>query len=202
MRRSVVITVASVVVIVAVVGFLAFRTSGSGSQLSSKLLSANQVPSAWESESFQSAIKGTGCLASAMSPAGSRATAVANVLYTNDGSAPPEVGEEVATFRDVGGAFRSVVTSVQQCTTIHGDNPNSSAIFGSVSPLLLPLYGVHSLSVKASITDQAVPVTISEDVDFIEKGKCVIEMFEANIGDDSVSKSQFEKFISTALAKL
>jgi len=199
-RRFVVLGVASVVSIVAVVSILAFRSTGSDSQLSAKLLSANQVPSAWLSESYQAAAKGTGCLASVMSPKGVRESAEVNVLYTNDGSAPPEVGEEIATFHDVNSAFREIRASLQTCTKIHGDNPNASGIFGSVSPLLFPNYGNLSGAVVAHITDQAVPVTLTDDVDFIEKGRYVVEIYETNLG--SVNKQQFEGFVSKALSKL
>jgi hypothetical protein len=200
MRRSVVLWGTSVVLVVALIAILAFRSTGSDPQLSARLLSANQVPLSWESESFQAAVKGTGCLASAMNPKGLRDSAEVNVVYINDGSVPPEVGEEVATFRNVNGAFGDIMTALQTCTKIHGDNPSSSAIFGSVSPLLLPKYGAASEAVAASITDQAVPVTLSDDVVFIRKGRYVVEVFEANLGN--VDKHQFEKFITRAVAKI
>ncbi len=191
----------SVVVIVAVVGFLAFRTESSDPQLSAKLLSANQVPSGWLSENFQSAQKGTGCLASAMNPKGVRDSAEENVLYVNDGSVPPEVGEEIATFHDVKGSFRKIISSLGRCTKIHGDNPGAG-IYGSIVPLPLPIYGELSGAVVASISDDAVPITLTDDVIFIEKGKYVVEIFEVNMGAGSVRTQQFEKYVTKALSKL
>jgi hypothetical protein len=137
-----------------------------------------------------------------MNPKGVRDSAEENVVYVNDGSVPPEVGEEIATFHDVKSAFGTIITSLRTCTKIHGDIPSASGIFGSVEPLALPNYGDLSDAVVASISDEAVPVTLTDDVILIEKGKYVVEIFEANLGAGSVDKQQFEKFISKALSKL
>jgi hypothetical protein len=137
-----------------------------------------------------------------MNPKGVRDSAEASVVYVNDGSLPPEVGEEIATFHDVKSSFQTIITSLQRCRKIHGDIPNPSGIFGSVEPLRLPSYGNQSEAVVASITDDAVPVTLTDDLIFIEKGKYVVEIYEANLGAGSVSKQQFEKYVSKALSKL
>ncbi len=137
-----------------------------------------------------------------MNPKGVRDSAEENVVYVNDGSVPPEVGEEIATFHDVKSSFSKIISSLQRCTKIHGDIPSATGIFGSVGPLSIPNYGNQSEAVVASVTDDAVPVTLTDDLDFIEKGKYVVEIFEVNLGVGSVSKQQFESYISKALSKL
>jgi hypothetical protein len=111
---------------------------------------------------------------------------------------PPEVGEEITTFRSSGDAFTAIVGALQKCRKIHGDNPNSSGIYGSIVPLGLPQYGNASYAVLATITDQT--ITLNDDVDFIHKGKYVVEIYEANLGN--VNQQQFVKFITRALSKL
>jgi hypothetical protein len=136
-----------------------------------------------------------------MNPEGLHDVAEVNVLYVNDGSVPPEVGEEIATFRNVNGAFKKITSSLQTCTKIHGDNPNASGVSGSVVPLVLPHFGTGSEAVVATLTDESVPVTLTDDLVLIEKGKYVVEVYEANFLG-KVNHRQFEEFIAKALSKV
>jgi hypothetical protein len=196
MRRSVVIATVAIVLVGAVVAILALRTSSPYPQLSAKLLNSNQVPRTWQSESFQKAQDGMGCFSSAMSPKAFPHTAEVDALYVNDGTVPPSVGEEIATFHDSQGAFVKIISSLEQCKSFHGKN----GILGSLGSLALPQTGNSSQAFLASISDETVPVTLTDDLEIIRQGKYVIEIYEANLGN--VNHPQFEKFISKALSNL
>lgn len=200
MRRSVVIVVATVVLLISVVAILLVQSSTPYPRLSAKLLTASEVPSAWQPESFQKAAPGTGCLSTVMSPRDVRQTAEVNALYINDGSVPPELGEAIATFRDTKSAYSKIITTLEACKYINGGNPNPTGIYGSVGKLSLPTFGDSSEAFVASVTAQAVPVTITDDIVVIEKGIYVLEIYEANVG--SVNLQQFEHYISKALSKV
>ena len=149
---------------------------------------------------FSSALAGTGCLSRALSSTHLHATGEASVLYTNDGSAPPEVGEDLATYRDPTGAFRAIATALAHCKRINGGSPNATGIFGTVGPLDFAHYGSSSTAVVASLTALQVPVTVTADIIVVNKGRYVLELLEANLGN--VNRRQLEKFISKALAKV
>jgi hypothetical protein len=200
MRRSVVIVVATVVLLTAVVALLFLKSSTPYPLLSAKLLGASEVPSAWQPESFQKAAPGTGCLSTVMSPRDVRQTAEVNALYINDGSVPPELGEAIATFRDTKSAYSKIITTLEACKYINGGNPNPTGIYGSVGKLNLPTFGDSSEAFIASITAQAVPVTVIDDIIVIEKGNYVLEIYEANLG--VINHQRFEHYISKALSKI
>jgi hypothetical protein len=199
-RRSTAIAMASVVALIAVVSVALAMSSTPFPQLAAKLLSANQVPVTWQSEDFSKAFAGTGCLSRVLSPKHLQPTAAVNVLYTNDGSVPPEVGEALATYRNASEAFQSIVTALGHCKYINGGSPNPTGIYGTVAPLAFPRFGSSSTAFTASLTAQQVPVTVTNDFVIVKKGRYILEIFESNLGN--VNRRQFEKFITRALAKV
>lgn len=200
MRRSVVMVVATVVLLISVVVIVLVQSSAPYPRLTAKLLNSSEVPSAWQPENFSKAAVGTGCLSTVMNPKDVRQTAEVNALYVNDGSIPPELGEAIATFRDTKAAFSKIVSTLEACKVINGGNPNPTGVYGSVGKLNLPTFGDLSQAFVASVTAQAVPVTVIDDIVVIEKGNYVLEIYEATVGN--VNLQQFEHYISKALSKV
>jgi hypothetical protein len=198
-RRSRAIVLASVVTLIVVVsiGLVAFTSSSN--PLSAKLLSGSQVPLAWQSADYSKAVSGFGCLSKVLNPSAFHPTAEADVLYINHRTLPPEVGESIDTYRTTATTFQSVVASLDHCKRINGGE-NTSGISGSVTTLNFPRFGSSSAAFIASISDEAVPVTVTQDIVIVEKGRYVLEIFETNLG--KVNQKQFEKFISNSLAKI
>jgi hypothetical protein len=198
-RRSVAIAIASVIALIVVVAIVLVTSTSSSHRLSAKLLSGSQVPSAWQSADYGKSVSGFGCLSKVLSSSAFHPTAEADALYVNHGTLPPEVGEMVATYRDTSTTFQSVVTSLEHCKRINGGE-NPSGISGSVTRLNFPVFGRSSAAFVASISDEAVPITLTQDLVIVEKGRYVLEIFETNLG--KVNQKQFEKFISNALVKI
>lgn len=200
MRRPIAIALALVVALAVVVTVLLLKSSSPYPQLSARLLSASQVPVTWQSEDFSKAVAGTGCLSRVLSPQHLQPSAEVSVLYTNDGNVPPEVGEAMATYRHTASAFQTIVSSLDRCKNINRGSPNATGIFGSLTPLSFPSFGDSSTAFIASLTAQAVPVTVTNDLVVVKKVRYVLEIFETNLG--SVNRRQFEKFIAKALARV
>ena len=191
--------VASVVALLVLVTVVVVAFTSSTNPLSAKLLSGSQVPSAWQSADYGKAVSGFGCLSKVLNPSGFHATAETDVLYINHRTLPPEVGEFIATYRNTATTYQSEVTSLAHCKRINGGE-NPSGISGSVTTLNFPKSGASSAAFVASISDEAVPVTVTQDIVIVKKGRYVLEIFETNLG--KVNQNQFEKFISSALAKI
>jgi hypothetical protein len=198
MRRSVAIVLASVITLIVVASIVLVSSTSSSHQLSTKLLRGRQVPPAWQSEDFGKAVSGLGCLSTVLNSTDLHPSAQANVLYVNDGSVPPEVGETVATYSDAAKVFQSVVGSLNHCKKFNGGNSGGAGVSGSLTTLNFPAVGSSSAAFVATISDEAVPVTLTQDIVVAVKGRYILEIFESNLG--RVNVKQFEKFISSALA--
>ena len=117
------------------------------------------MPAGWLPESFADSVKGTGCLASVLTPKGVTPTAEAEALYVNDGSVPPEIGEVLASYRDPGAAYSRIVAAMDRCKYINAGGTNGSGISGTVARMSIPEFGVPATGFAAQVSDTAVPVT-------------------------------------------
>jgi hypothetical protein len=199
-RRSIVFSVSTIVIVIITFGVYLALPSPRYPGLTKKLLSADEMPTTWRSASFQNAIAKTGCLSKALDFTGLRPTAEVSVVYVNEGTLPPDIGEALATFRNSDGAFAKLTASLAACRYINGGNPNATGIYGTVSTLSIPSFGTLSRAFSASVTLSEVPATLSDHLVVVEKGHYVMELFEVNLG--SVNDRQFIRYVDRALARI
>jgi hypothetical protein len=192
------IVLAFVVTLIVVISIILATSTSSSHQLSAKLLSGSQVPPAWQSADYGKAVSGLGCLSTVLNATGLHPSAEADVLYVNHGTVPPEVGESVGTYRDSAKTFQNVVRSLDHCKRFHSGSPGGSGISGSLTALNFPAVASSGAPFVATISDEAVPVTLTQDIVVAVKGRHVLEIFETNLG--KINRQQLEKFIAAALA--
>lgn len=128
-------------------------------------------------------------------------TASATVTFARSGWKNPQLDEDLVTYSgDASTAFSKVSAAMSACKKVHGGVPGLPTT-GTVSELTFPRFGDQSVAYKAKLSVALVHSSSGEDLLIDRQGSLIMEIFEVN-APGSVSISQFEHFVTLAVAKI
>jgi hypothetical protein len=162
--------------------------------LQSRLLTADQLPAGWETESVPS--NGIGCLADLIEPPGITVATSSETDFAA-GQGLPEVVERLATYPDVTAAYAGIVARLNDCKYVNGEI-DGARLSGTLRPVAFAHYGPTSAAFAATFTGQ--DQRLADDVAIVRRGRVVMGIDEG--GYAPIDARQFTAIVTSAARKL
>jgi hypothetical protein len=174
--------------------FLGIMTSAATPNLSSKLLSIDQMPTGWSVNNSPSS-NAKDCVNTLLLPKGIRRSASAGEYFDDDGNIPT-FEEKLATFSgSASHAFDKIILSANACK-----NFTTSGDKFTMGQMSFSHYGNQSAAYTVSGDIQG--ESIGEDFLVVREGKVIAAFAETDLQPVSTDLTQFEGLVTKALAKL